>query len=180
MTASILLAWMVRLAHMSSAIGLLGAPFFVRFAFLPAAGEALDEAMHARLREKVAARWRHLVYVFITLLIVTGLFSFFVETRAPNGLGGTPGTLVTGRWREFSAEDQKLYQMLFGIKVLCAFIIFFLASALTGRSRVFEPIRKNARTSLTLLLLLGLLVVICATLLHFLPLHLVQAPIARP
>ena len=61
--------------------------------------------------------------------------------------------------------------MLFGVKVLCAFGIFFLASALAGESAVFAPIRKHARTSVTLLLVLAALVVACSTLLKFVPLH---------
>ena len=61
--------------------------------------------------------------------------------------------------------------MIFGIKVLAAFVIFFLASALAGRTATFARLRKNARVTVTLLLLLGLLVVICSTLLRFLPMH---------
>ena len=79
-----------------------------------------------------------------------------------------------------SPEDQRTYQMLFGIKVLCAFVIFFLASALAGKAQAFATLRKNARTTLTLLLLLAVLVLICATLMRFLPLHPTVQPLIMP
>jgi len=171
MSGFILLAWCVRFLHITSAICAIGAPFFIRFALQPSATKTLDDATHQQLRQAVNARWKHFVYLFITLFILTGLYSFFVETRLPNGPGGAPGSLITARWKDFGPEDQRTYQMLFGIKVLCAFVIFFLASALTGRAAAFAPLRTHARITLTLLLLLAALVVICASLMHFLPLH---------
>lgn len=169
MTAQLMFAWFCRFLHIASAIGAIGAPFFVRYALMPAANATLDDPTHLKLRETINGRWRRAVYLFITIFILTGFYNFFVETRIPDG---TPkGTLITARWRDFGPEDKRTYHMLFGIKVLCAFVIFFLASALAGRSAVFAPIRKNARTTITLLLLLAGLVVICSTLLRFLPLH---------
>src|SRR5262249_48962386 len=132
------------LVHITSAICAIGGPFFIRIALMPAANSTLDDETHQKLREATAARWRKIVYILITLFIITGFYSFFVETRGING------QLITARWREFGPEDKQLYHMLFGIKVLAAFAIFFLASALAGRSAVFAPIRKNARTSITL------------------------------
>jgi hypothetical protein len=169
MTAQLMFAWFCRFLHVASAIGAIGAPFFVRYALMPSASKVLDDETHLKLRETINARWRHAVYLFITIFILTGLYNFLVETRIQDG---TPaGTLITSRWRDFGPEDKRTYHMLFGIKALCAFVIFFLASALAGRSAIFAPIRKNARTSITLLLLLAGLVVICSTLLRFLPLH---------
>lgn len=165
MTWQIILAWFVRLLHISAAIGAVGGPFFVRYALMPAAARTLDEETHAKLRAAINARWRMAVYGLITVFLLTGAFNFFVETRLPNG------TLITARWKDFGPDDQRTYQMLFGIKVLCAFGIFFLASALAGQAKVFAPIRKNARVAVTVLLLLAGLVVVCATLMHMLPLH---------
>jgi uncharacterized membrane protein len=165
MNWQVLLAWFVRFLHITCAIGAIGAPFFVRFALIPAAHSALDDASHEKLREAINKRWRHIVYLLITLFLLTGSFNFFVETR------NNAGELITARWKGFDDEDKRLYHMLFGIKVLAAFIIFFLASALAGRSATFAPLRKNARVTISLLLFLGLLVVICSTLLRFLPMH---------
>ena len=174
MSWEIMLAWLVRLVHIVSAIAAVGGPFFIRVALMPAANSALDEATHQKLREAIAARWRKVVYTLITLFILTGAYSFFVPTRGVNG------QLITARWREFGPEDKQLYHLLFGIKVLSAFVIFILASALAGRSAMFAPIRRNARTSITLLLLLGALVVVCATLMHLLPTHMPAAVTGMP
>ncbi len=57
--------------------------------------------------------------------------------------------------------DQKLYHMLFGIKVLAAFAVFFLASALAGRTAGMAPFRKNAKLWLSVLLALAVLIVVC-------------------
>jgi len=171
MTSQLLLAWLVRFLHISSAIAAIGAPFFMRFALMPAATEALDDPTHLKLREAIGKRWRHYVYIFITIFIATGLYNFLVETRLPPEFGQAEGKLITARWREFSPDDKKIYHMLFGVKMLAAFAIFFLASALAGRTKTFAPIRQKARVYVTFLLLLGVLVVICSTLLRFLPLH---------
>jgi hypothetical protein len=170
MSWQLLLAWFVRLLHIASAICAIGGPFFVRFALMPAAAKTLDEPAHLKLRQAINARWKFAVFTLITLFLLTGTFNFLVPVRGP------AGTLITARWKEFPPEDQRLYHMLFGIKVLCACIIFFLASALAGTSPAFAPIRKNARTCVTLLLLLAGLVIVCSTLLRFLPLHPMAAP----
>lgn len=163
MSGPVLLAWLVRWVHITSAVLIVGAPFFVRFALMPAAGKILDEPTQKKLREAIGARWKHFVYILITLLILTGCYNFFVETRVN-------GVLITARWHDFDEDSKRTYQMLFGIKMLAAFSLFFLASVLAGRARAFEIIRKNARLWVTVLLLLGLLALICATLMHMLPL----------
>ena len=169
MTWQIILAWLVRYVHIVSAICAIGAPFFVRLALMPAAHQTLDDATHQALRQKINARWSKVVYALITLFLITGFYSFLVETRLPDN------TLITARWKDMGAEDRKLYHMIFGIKVLGAFVLFFLASALAGRAKAFAGIRKNARITLVLVLLLGAVVVLCATLLHYLPLHRMAA-----
>ena len=165
MSWQIILAWFVRFLHIASAICAVGGPFFVRYALMPAAAGTLDDPTHQKLRQAINARWKIVVYCLITLFLITGAYNFFVETRLPSG------TLITARWKDFGPDDKRTYHMLFGIKVLCAFAIFFLASALTGQAKAFAPIRKNARVSVTILLLLAALVIVCATLMHFLPLH---------
>ena len=149
MTWQVFAAWVVRLLHIGSAICAVGAPFFVRVALMPAAGRTLDGATDLKLKQAVNRRWKVAVFVLITLFLLTGAFNFLVPVRGPNG------SLITARWRNFGEEDRKLYHMLFGVKSLCAFGIFFLASALAGESAVFAPIRKHVRISVTLLLVLA-------------------------
>jgi hypothetical protein len=158
------LATFVRWIHIGCAIAAIGAPFFIRFALMPAAAKVLDDATHQKLRDAINARWRIAVYILITLFILTGLYNFFVETRVN-------GVLITGRWRDFSPEDRRTYQLLFGIKVLAAFCIFFIASALPGRTATFAPIRKNAKLWVSVLLALAAIVLACSNMLRFLPAH---------
>ena len=174
MTTDLLLAWLMRFLHIAAAIAAIGAPFFVRFALMPAATAALDDENHQKLREAIGKRWRHFVYIFILIFIATGFYNFLVQTRLPPEAGEVTGRLITARWKDFSPEDKKTYHMLFGIKTLCAFGIFFLASALAGRSKTFAAIRQKARVYITLLLLLATLVLVCSTLLRFLPLRPAQ------
>ncbi len=162
MSNELIIPLLVRWIHIGCATTAIGAPFFVRFALMPAATQSLDDATHQKLRQAINARWRHIVYALITLFILTGLYQFLVPTRVD-------GVLVTARWRDFSPEDQRLYHMVFGIKMLAAFSIFFLASALAGRSETFAVIRKKAKLFVTILLLLAAILLACSSVLRFLP-----------
>src|SRR5262249_50683435 len=156
-SGDLLLALIVRWIHIISATIAIGAPFFVRFALLPAASSELDDATHQKLRAAINRRWAKIVYIVITLFILTGLYNFFVATRVN-------GELITARWRDFAPEDRKIYHMIFGFKMIFAFTLFFLASALAGRTNTFAPIRKNAKLFLVVLLLTAALIIVCSTL----------------
>ena len=120
-TLALVLRWM----HIVPAVVAGGATAFVHIALLPALG-TLPEADRLRLKETIDQRWRVVVMVCITLLLVSGIANF-VLYQAP------------------AHKGQSLYHALFGIKFLAAMIVFFLASALSGRSRALAPIRANAR-----------------------------------
>ena len=168
MNSELIVPMIIRWVHIACAMLAIGAPFFVRFGLMPAASTTLDEAAHQKLREAIAARWRIVVYVMITLFILTGLYNFLVETRVD-------GVLITARWKDFSPEDRRLYHMIFGIKMLAALGLFTLASALCGRTRTFEAVRRNARLYITILLILGAIILACSTGLRFL-----HAPASPP
>jgi hypothetical protein len=169
MPPELIVAYLMRWIHIACAMIMIGGPFFVRFGLIPAANTALDEEAHTRLRDAINARWRIIVYIVITLFLITGFYNFFVETRV-NGI------LVTGRWRDFAPEDKRLYHMLFGFKVLAAFGIFFLASALAGRTKTFAPIRQRRKTFTALLLVLAAVLLVCSTWLRYLPTHAMVFP----
>ena len=117
----ILLRWM----HIVPAVVAGGAAIFGRLAVLPALA-TLPDAERARVRGLIDGRWRVVVMICITLLLVSGLANFFLY-QAPNHKG------------------QALYHALFGVKFLAALVVFFLASALTGRSAALAPIRASSR-----------------------------------
>src|SRR5271170_1780221 len=125
MPAELILPFVMRWIHIVSATLAIGVPFFVRFVLTPAAGKVLTDEQHQRLRETINARWKHVVYLLIALFIISGLYTFLVPVRIN-------GVLVSSRWRDFPPDDKRLYHMLFGIKMIAAFGIFFLASALAG------------------------------------------------
>ena len=149
-----LLALLARWLHIVAVTIALGGPLFIRFALLPATA-SLDDATRAAFRGQIMRRWKVFVYVAITTFILTGLYSF----------------LVVRRWADFAPADQVLYQAIFGIKMILALVLFFLASALTGTSTVFAPIRKNVRIFASFSFLLGLAIVALANLLQSIPLR---------
>lgn len=161
MNSEMIIPYLFRWIHIASAMLAIGGAFFIRFILLPAATQMLDAEVHQKLRDAVNARWRIIVYVLITLFLLTGLYNFFVSTRVE-------GVLVTGRWRDFIPEDKRLYHMLFGFKFLAALGMFFLASILPGRTATFAPLRKKARLWLLVFLLLGAVVLSCSTAMRYL------------
>jgi uncharacterized membrane protein len=132
----------VRWLHIVSAALAVGVPLFMRFVLLPSLS-TLDDATRGTFREAVHKRWRPFVHIMIVVFLATGFYNF----------------LVLRRWAAFSPEDKRLYHMLFGIKVLIALVMFFLASALAGRSGKLQKIRENARFWVTVLVVCGLAVV---------------------
>lgn len=127
-----------RWLHVGTAIVLLGGTAFQWLVLRPAA-QALSDAEHQQLRERVMERWRKIVGLGIGLLLITGFYNYLV---APN-----------------PADVWKAYHPVMGIKILLALAIFFLASALTGRAAAFAKLREQAGFWLGCLLLLGVLVV---------------------
>jgi len=119
------LALVLRFLHIVPAVVAGGATVFARIALLPAL-QTLPQAERLRVKETIDRRWRVVVMVCITLLFVSGIANF-VLYQAPVHKG------------------QSLYHALFGVKFLAALIVFFLASALSGRSAALASIRANSR-----------------------------------
>jgi uncharacterized membrane protein len=136
-----LTALVLRWMHIVPAVVAGGAAVFGRFALLPAL-QTLPEAERMRLKETIDRRWRIVVMMCITLLLVSGLANF-VLYQAP------------------AHKGQALYHALFGIKFMAALGVFFLASALSGRSAALARIRANARfwAGVTAFLVLAILLI---------------------
>jgi len=122
MDVSELIAILSRWAHVGTAIVLLGGSVFQRFVLMPSA-RTLPEDAHDQLRERIMMRWKKFVMGGITLLLVTGFYNYHLRMQQP---------------------VEPRYHMLMGIKILLAFGVFFLASALTGRSAGLAAIRRDA------------------------------------
>lgn len=127
-----------RIAHVATAIVLVGGTVFMRFVLMPAAKE-LPEAEHDQLRQRLMARWKRVVHGGIALLLLSGLFNYMQQIPKHKG--------------------DPLYHALLGTKMLLALVVFFIASALVGRSAAFEKMRQNRAKWMGLIVLLSALIV---------------------
>jgi uncharacterized membrane protein len=141
----VVLRWM----HIVPAVVAGGASIFARFALLPALS-TLPDAERGRLREAIDRRWRLVVAACIGLLLVSGIANFALY-QAP------------------AHKGQALYQALFGVKFLAALVVFFLASALSGRSPALAGIRANARLYAGIAAALVLLILLISGVLRNIP-----------
>ena len=138
-----------RWVHIMSAVVAVGGAFFMRFVLMPSASETLTDEQHAALREKVIGRWKRVVMIVIALLLLTGTANFLWV--------GIPKARVV---------DDSPYHAIFGVKVLLAFGIFYLSSALTGRSKATEGIRAQTSRWLAIVVILGVLVIVLGGILN--------------
>lgn len=132
MDAAALIELLSRWVHVGTAIVLLGGSIFLRYVVMPSA-QALPEAEHNQFRERMMARWKRIVMIGIALLLLTGFYNYIGVDRV----------------------KPPRYDMLMGIKILLALGVFFLASALTGRSAGLAGIRHNSARWLAVLIALA-------------------------
>ena len=131
-----------RWTHIGTAIVLVGGLVFLRFVVGPAAAQLPDDA-HATLKERILAKWKKIVHGGIALFLVSGFYNYLV-VQAPLYRGD---------------KMSKVYHALMGTKILIALVIFFLSSALIGRSKAFAGMRSNPRLWQGVIIALAALVV---------------------
>ena len=130
-----------RVLHVGSAILLVGGAAFIRFVLMPAANATLTDADHDRLRARIMETWKKIVHGGIALLLLSGLFNYARVIM------------------EQSHKGDKLYHALLGTKLLLALVVFFLSSALVGKSAGLAKIRQNAKKWLLVNLLLAVVII---------------------
>jgi uncharacterized membrane protein len=128
------LEWTSRWLHVATAAVLLGGAVFQWWAVLPALRPLADE-QHTQLRERLAGRWRLVIMLGITLLLVTGFYNYLVVSLPKH-------------------KGDGLYHGLMGGKILLALAAFFLGSVLSGRSPKFAQMRRDASVWLLVLILI--------------------------
>lgn len=138
-TAQLILDTASRIVHVGTAITLVGGSVFMAFALVPAASSKLTDEEHDRLREAVLGRWKKFVHIGIALFIISGFYNFARMVPQHKGDG--------------------LYHALVGTKILLAFGVFFIASALVGKSKGLEKMRQNRARWLRVLVLLSTIIV---------------------
>jgi hypothetical protein len=132
---------LTRILHVGTAIVVVGGTFFVRFVLFPAATQNLPDDVHGRLRAAVMGTWKKIVHIGIGLFLLTGAINYYRVIA------------------EKSHKGDPLYHALLGTKILLALVIFFVASALVGRSAAFEGMRRSAPKWLLVNLLLAAIIV---------------------
>ena len=150
MSAEVFLAVVFRWAHILAAVVAIGGTIFMRVVLAPAIRASLTDDQHAALRQALMPRWKKVVMTCIALLLASGIFNFFTISME-------------------KAKSTALYHPLFGVKILAAFGVFFIASALTGRSKAFEGLRAQAPKWLAVAAVLGVVVILISGLLKNLP-----------
>lgn len=149
MKDGILLAVVLRWAHILAAVVAVGGAVFMRFVVAPSVRASLDPEQHARLHEQVVPRWRRIFMICIGVLLLSGLANFFLVALP-------------------KAEGVPLYHALFGVKFLLAMAVFFLGSALVGRSAAFERLRADTPRWLAVTIVLAVVVILISGVLRYL------------
>lgn len=145
------LGLLLRWSHVLAAITALGGLIFSRFALLPAL-EDLDEDSRRRVHDGIRRSWMKWVMGSITILLLTGLANYLLMiNRANTEAWGGNGRM----WMKAHG-----YHAFMGTKILFAFALFYLASALIGRGEATQWARDDRKKWLTITLGLGLAVVI--------------------
>lgn len=134
----------LRWTHITGAIMLVGSTIFMRTVYVPAK-QLSDFEPKPEFTEWLRFAWSRMVLISSGQLLISGLVGFgLLMTRYNIGKEAFPGSA---------------YQMMFGIKFLLAFVVFFLAAALSGRSGLAKKLRQREKFWLTVNMVLAITVV---------------------
>lgn len=134
MDTDFLLALISRWIHVGTAIVLVGGTSFIRFVLAPAL-----QGQPPELMDSVRGRWKKFIHAGIALFILTGFFNYFKGMATHKG--------------------DSLYHMLIGTKIILAFVVFFFASVLVGRSKGTQKFRDQSAKWTGIVLLLSAIIV---------------------
>ena len=127
-----------RWAHVGTAILLVGGTFFIRYVLHPALDSSTPE-QNTALMDRVRNRWKRFVHGGIALFFASGLFNYMKAIPSHKG--------------------DAAYHALVGTKMILALGIFFLASALVGRSKGTQKFRDQAPKWTAIVVLLSFVIV---------------------
>jgi uncharacterized membrane protein len=142
------LAFIFRWLHLIAAMTAVGGTIFMRFALVPSVSVLSDE-QRSLLHAQVRSRWAKLVMASIGFLLLSGLVNYVLFLQ----------TSKTEPWEGWRQTYNGLYQGIFGMKFTVALVIFFIASALSGRSGALKVFRDNAKYWMTVNVILAMAVV---------------------
>jgi len=142
------LVFVLRWFHLVAAITVVGGSIFMRLALVPSIGVLADD-QRKMLHEQIRSRWAKLIMASIGFLLITGLMNYFLFLQ----------TTKTAPWDQWRQSYNAIYQAAFGAKFLLALSIFFIASALAGRTSATQRFRADAKYWMTINVALALTVV---------------------
>lgn len=131
---SLVLRWFHIFAGMTAVGGLV----YLRFVLLPTLA-GFDASQRAKLEDGLRQRWSKVVAAAIGVLLISGLANFMITVKF--------------------YEVPKWYHSIWGTKFLLAMVMFFLSSALSGRSAMATKMRANATMWLNINLVLAVIIV---------------------
>lgn len=141
------LTLLVRYLHLLAMAITVGGAFYMRFIQLKPAQQNLDAATQLQLRQAMMQRWRLVLHIAVTVLLITGFYNLMVA------LAGKPG---------------HLYHLIFGIKFIAAMGLFMLVILLASRHE--RPKFEQHRSRYMLVaVILGLVIVLLSLMLKYLP-----------
>jgi uncharacterized membrane protein len=132
----ILLRWM----HILAAVTAVGGTIFARLALVPSL-DVLNDESRSKLHEAIRQHWAKPVQISIGLLLVSGIIN------------------AVSIMKNYDVARVGYYHAVFGIKFLLAFVVFFLASALTGHGKATQRFRDNRRYWLTVNMVVAITIV---------------------
>lgn len=139
--------------HLASVIVAVGGTVFLRFVLHPLMQTALAPEARDGLRDGLVRRWGRFLHVLIGVIILTGTYNAIVQFGRHKVIPGEP----------------PVYHIVFGIKLLLALVLFFIAIAVTGRSAAFEGMRKRRPMWLAVSVLLAAAILLLSNVLKSLP-----------
>lgn len=116
-----------RWLHISSAIVAIGGTVFLRLVLHPTAKATLPPEVGSQFSPALIRRWARVVHTCILFLILSGTYNSIVQFPLHKAVPG----------------QMPLYHVLWGVKVILALALFFIAIAVTGRSPAFEKMRQK-------------------------------------
>jgi len=140
---------LMRWLHVTGAIVVGGGSIFALVVVLPVV-RGLEKEVRSELNESMRKRFNMLFTIGITALIVSGFYNY-IAIEVPRHHG------------------QVLYHGIIMAKIVLAFVVFFVGSALVGRSAAFEGMRRKRRRWMRRNVVLLLIIVALAAILRAIP-----------
>ena len=134
-----------RWIHLAAVIVAVGGTAFIRLVLHPVAKTMIPPEVGSQFSPALIRRWAHVVHTCILFIILSGTYNTIHQFPLHKG--------------------QAAYQAIWGVKILLALVLFFVAIAITGRSPAFEAMRKKRPKWMAVIVLLAAIIVLLSNIL---------------